>query len=690
MKLSNIIKSSLLLPLVFGASQSFALYCGTASDSEHESAGRAYSESSYSWWYTSTYYYAKGSGDSLSSTDTLQETSSGYYIVVDKCDDESGAITPATTPSVPVGPTKTADRNLENQLDEVMNFSGKNYQVAIAGSDLVADSNGDHQANSLSLPRTVSINIPDEATVEAAFVSYYGSAYLTSNGGEDNTDDTVSGGELPIDNEAHIANNEINITIGNKNLGALTPAIVGGDSRTKTSWWRLHAAAGTLEDSEVAFYNNRLDLTDEFAGLTGNIPVTVTRLQRADFTGATDSRMEYYYGPSGKNGNGDTANDCLANASYSVIVIYSLPEGKDKTITLYDGVSWAWNNDFATDSSKAHNPISSPLALDINMSHKAVEAESGLEVYIGALDGDQFGHSGVAQCGSSSYPHDTGFDRTWVSSGSAQEEYFVNIYEGDAAPETGDSFTEYANVTSVAKGLNYNVVKVALTNVDDGATTTKIHVEGDNPISTTKEQEAMLVAFAIVEGTTIEQSTTEPVEPPTPEEPAEEPVELPTPEEPPAPENQAPAVTLNGAGSITLEFGATFVDPGATATDAEDGDIPVEISCNVNTTEAGTYTCNYAAKDSQELSDNATRVVIVKEEVLSEKMAEPACTEYTNSNSSHESAGRAYSESSFYWWYTSTYYYATGSGDSISGSSTSTSTLHTKDGVAYSEGSCSK
>lgn len=125
--------------------------------------------------------------------------------------------------------------------------------------------------------------------------------------------------------------------------------------------------------------------------------------------------------------------------------------------------------------------------------------------------------------------------------------------------------------------------------------------------------------------------------------------------------------------------------PHDTRFNQEDGDIAVETSCNVNTTEAGTFICNYTATDSQGLSDNATRVVIVEENVI-----EPVCTEYTDSNSSHKTAGRAYSESNFYWWSTTTSYYATGSRDSISGSSTSTSTLHTKDGVAYSEGSCSK
>ena len=664
------------LTILFGLStQVSALYCGSATVAEHESAGRAYSQSSYSWWYTTTNYYATGSGESISGTVILQETSADYYEEVSACGNTTAMDQPTT---VEVGPAKTADNNPSNRLDEIGTFSGKNYNVAIAGSDLVSDTNGDHQANVLNLPRSVSVNIPEGATVEAAYISYYGSAYLTEGGGEDDTDDTVSGGELPIDSEADIENNEINITINNNEYNAMTPATAGGNSRSKISWWKMYAAAGTLEDSRIAFYNNRLDVTDKFAGLSGNIPVAVTRLQRADFTGATSSRMEYFFGPSGYNGNGDKANDCLANASFSVIVIYSLPAGESKTITVYDGVSWAWNNDFATDSSKAHSPISNPLALDINMTHQPVNAASGLNVYIGALDGDQFGHSGVPQCGSSSYPHDTGYDHTWISSGNAQEEYFTNIYEGDAAPEDGQQFSQYPGVTSIAKGLNYNVVKVALANVEDGATQTKIHVEGDNPISTTKEQEAMLISFAIVEG--VEQQSAGGGEEGVAEGVAEEGIE----EEGQAEEaeNQIPQITLNGDSEIVVAFGETFTDPGASATDPEDGVLEVTADCPVNNMISGSYLCTYVASDSDGESVSVTRVVIVEEEIV-----QPSCTEYTATNSSHKTAGRAYSESSGYWWYSSTYYYANGSGNYL-GSSSTTTTLKTIDGVTFEEGSC--
>ncbi|THB68975.1 MAG: hypothetical protein D6B27_01365, partial [Gammaproteobacteria bacterium] len=406
--------------------------------------------------------------------------------------------------SFALGPTKTPDYNPGNRLDKLVEFSGKNYGVAVAGSDLVNDIGGDQQADELMLPRQVSVEIPDGATVEAAYVSYYGSAFLTTGGGVDNTPDTVSGAELGIDNLEDIANNEINITVDGQDLGALTPATVGGDSRSKPSWWNMYAKAGTLAESRIVMYNNRLDVTEFFTGKTGVIPVEVTRLQRADFTGATKSAMSYmyqFYGPSGTNDNGDYANDCLANASFSVVVVYSLPEGANKTISIYDGMSWAWNNDFATNRDKAYNPITYKLGLDIDVEHAAVSADGDLNVYMVALDGDELGHTGVSQCGASMYPHDTGIDHTWVKSGSAQESYFANIYEGINAPAEGTAFADYANVTTVANGLNFNVIKIGVQNVEDGATNTLIHVEGDSPTSTDGPQEAMLVAFAIVEGT---------------------------------------------------------------------------------------------------------------------------------------------------------------------------------------------
>ncbi|MFZ2523309.1 MAG: immunoglobulin-like domain-containing protein [Minisyncoccia bacterium] len=80
------------------------------------------------------------------------------------------------------------------------------------------------------------------------------------------------------------------------------------------------------------------------------------------------------------------------------------------------------------------------------------------------------------------------------------------------------------------------------------------------------------------------------------------------------PTNNAPVITLIGLNPITITIGDTFVDPGATAEDHEDGNITTSIvktgSVDVNT--VGTYTITYNVKDSKDLSATAvTRTVNV-------------------------------------------------------------------------------
>lgn len=70
----------------------------------------------------------------------------------------------------------------------------------------------------------------------------------------------------------------------------------------------------------------------------------------------------------------------------------------------------------------------------------------------------------------------------------------------------------------------------------------------------------------------------------------------------PGPDNEAPEITLTGDASVSLLVGEAFVDPGATANDAEDGDISADITIatnpalDINT--AGTYTLTYTVLDS--------------------------------------------------------------------------------------------
>ena len=75
-------------------------------------------------------------------------------------------------------------------------------------------------------------------------------------------------------------------------------------------------------------------------------------------------------------------------------------------------------------------------------------------------------------------------------------------------------------------------------------------------------------------------------------------------------DNGAPIITLNGSAVMNINQGDTFVDPGATASDASDDDATLTaaiiVSGSVNTATAGTYLLNYDVTDS---SGNAAATV---------------------------------------------------------------------------------
>ena len=70
-----------------------------------------------------------------------------------------------------------------------------------------------------------------------------------------------------------------------------------------------------------------------------------------------------------------------------------------------------------------------------------------------------------------------------------------------------------------------------------------------------------------------------------------------------------PVITLNGDSVIEIYMGSTFVDPGATAYDEEDGDISnsIQVSGSVDTNTHGTYVLAYNVTDSD--GNSATVVV---------------------------------------------------------------------------------
>lgn len=82
---------------------------------------------------------------------------------------------------------------------------------------------------------------------------------------------------------------------------------------------------------------------------------------------------------------------------------------------------------------------------------------------------------------------------------------------------------------------------------------------------------------------------------------------------PPPHDNHPPIITLIGSSTINILEGTTFTDPGATATDIEDGDLTSHIvkTGTVNTSIVGNHTITYSVTDSAGASSSVTRTVVV-------------------------------------------------------------------------------
>lgn len=82
---------------------------------------------------------------------------------------------------------------------------------------------------------------------------------------------------------------------------------------------------------------------------------------------------------------------------------------------------------------------------------------------------------------------------------------------------------------------------------------------------------------------------------------------------PAAVDTTAPVISLEGDAEMTVEQGADFVDPGASASDDTDGTVSVSVSGSVDANTAGTYTLTYTATDAAGNEASAERVVTVED-----------------------------------------------------------------------------
>jgi hypothetical protein len=74
----------------------------------------------------------------------------------------------------------------------------------------------------------------------------------------------------------------------------------------------------------------------------------------------------------------------------------------------------------------------------------------------------------------------------------------------------------------------------------------------------------------------------------------------------------APVISLNGLQSITLEFGKSYDEPGATATDDVDGNVEVTIDGSIGEG-IGSYTIIYSAVDKAGNQSSTNRTVVVED-----------------------------------------------------------------------------
>lgn len=99
-----------------------------------------------------------------------------------------------------------------------------------------------------------------------------------------------------------------------------------------------------------------------------------------------------------------------------------------------------------------------------------------------------------------------------------------------------------------------------------------------------------------------------------------------------------PQITLNGPNPLEINLNTTFADPGATATDREDGPLAVTADCSrVDTAAAGEYTCTYTATDSDNHTAAVSRTVLVKDP----NAPTATCNSVSSSPRAHIDAGRA-------------------------------------------------
>ncbi len=612
--------------LIVASQTASALFCGSATNQAHVSANRAYVEG---------YVYAKANGSNndmgfyYSDTTTLKETSEGYYEVVESCGNYGG-------------PTEGYENHYERDVPTVVDITG-NYGVAMAGGHFLEGSGGDGFPRSTIVGSTDTINIPSGATVKYAFI-YYGGIIGLGNDSATSGDFTADG----LNNQSDVENNGLSFSINGVNQGTFDAANrqpahqteVGSDALIGDDVF--HAEFGTLQGTSTTFWSNRLDITNLLQGQSGNLTFDVSAPEELDVDVNNSSR-------NGGNDAGTTLyNSCLGAANWGLVVIYEDANETSKQLILKDDLvrAWdyiwfhkgVWNRPKVTFDNHAPmapgakvyvmgqtgNPAGTatpgtPYCTcgcggSFNLSQANPTNKSG-EFWSYTLVDPEVTWNDPLHRDSTNGPWNVvstqgtngqslrGNDWTLFQSGETFTE-FPNLYEGKDTPAdnitpvtnenvadaSGDTYAGHpwagrGDVTYHGFGNDLSVVEIALDDsaIEAGATTSALYFKGDQK-DVFKPQARVTVRFMLLEI------------------PSSEVI------------NQKPEITVATPNPMSITVGSTFVDPGATAQDHEDGDITSDIvtACNVDANTIGTYQCTYNVSDSEGLpADEKTRTVNV-------------------------------------------------------------------------------
>lgn len=79
------------------------------------------------------------------------------------------------------------------------------------------------------------------------------------------------------------------------------------------------------------------------------------------------------------------------------------------------------------------------------------------------------------------------------------------------------------------------------------------------------------------------------------------------------PADDRPRVSIEGPNPLRLPLGEPFVDPGARASDARDGELAVGVDCSVDSRRVGRYHCTYGTTNRRGKRSEAIRTVLVED-----------------------------------------------------------------------------